>query len=364
MLDWSIRLFRVFGIRLEMHISFLILPAYFGVAGMEKAGLKGVWWSLLFLVVIFACVVLHELGHSLTARRFGIKTSRILLMPIGGLAQFESMPDTPGKEALVTLAGPSVNFALFFALIPVTGPFSLERLVDLPLTIPQLVYMTMAFNLIMGVFNLLPVFPMDGGRLMRAVLSFWLPALRATEISSKFGVFAAACLAAFFLIGLNNLLLAALFLFIMLASRMELKAMKQRELFQSFHVRDFVDTRMENLRPESSIRDALGVLNQMSPRDLIITEYGRAVGLVELDELNKARKANGESTSSHLLAGIMQRSFVTLQANDTMEDALRLAASDKQSVFPVYDYVQLVGVLDAEGLDRRAYWKKAEKELD
>ncbi len=363
MLDWSIRLFRVFGIRLEMHISFLILPVYFGFAGMERAGLAGIVWSLLFLVIIFACVVLHELGHSLTARRFGIKTSRILLMPIGGLAQFESMPDTPGKEALVTLAGPAVNFALFLLLIPITGAFSLERLVDLPLNVPQLVYMAMAFNLIMGFFNLLPVFPMDGGRLLRALLSFWLPPLKATEISSRFGVLAAATLAAFFLIGLNQLLPAALFLFIMLASRMELKAMKQRELFQSFSVRDFMDTRFESLSPSSSVRDALSILNQIDPRDLIITENGRAVGLVELEDLNRVTQKKNHLPASSILENIMNRSFVTLQANDTMEDALRLAASDKQSVFPVYDYIELIGVLNASGLDRRAYWKKAQREI-
>ena len=116
MLGWSINLFRVFGIRLAVHFSFLLLLAYVAWAGWMEAGWAGVAWSVAFIVMLFTCVVLHELGHSLTARHFGIGVSRILLLPIGGMAEFDSIPRQPRRELLITLAGPAVNFAIVLAL--------------------------------------------------------------------------------------------------------------------------------------------------------------------------------------------------------------------------------------------------------
>ncbi len=180
MLGWSINLFRVFGIQLAVHASFLLLLAYVGYEGWVEGSLPGLLWSVGLIILFFVCVILHELGHSLTARRYGVRVPRILLLPIGGMAEFDRIPRKPSEELLITVAGPAVNFvlaALLFALIwggliNVKGAptYSFASLLDT----------LWLWNLIMGIFNLLPVFPMDGGRILRALLALKLPYLRAT----------------------------------------------------------------------------------------------------------------------------------------------------------------------------------------
>ena len=118
MLGWSINMFRIRGIQLSLHFSFLLLLAYVAEEGWQAAGPSGLWWSIATLCAFFTCIVLHELGHSLTARRFGVNVRRILLMPIGGMAEFDTIPRKPAQEILVTLAGPAVNFAIAACLWP------------------------------------------------------------------------------------------------------------------------------------------------------------------------------------------------------------------------------------------------------
>jgi Zn-dependent protease len=171
----SWKLGRTAGIDLYMHPTFLILLAY-------AAHLDGTL-GVVFTVAMFACVLLHELGHSLTARRFGIETLDITLYPIGGVARLERMPRKPGVELLVALAGPAVNFFIAAMLWSVTAVVGLgtEGLVG------QFVAGLVAINLVLGLFNLIPAFPMDGGRVLRALLSGWLGRVRATEIAAGLG---------------------------------------------------------------------------------------------------------------------------------------------------------------------------------
>jgi Zn-dependent protease len=191
MLWWSINLCRLFGIRLAVHFSFFLLLIYVAWSGWMEAGWLGAAWSGAAVLALFTCVVLHELGHSLTARRYGIGVSRILLLPIGGMAEFDSIPRQPRRELLITLAGPAVNFAL----VLITGPFlplsslltSLETTGKIPLTLTGLALELWLMNLLMGFFNLLPVFPMDGGRILRALLAMRWSYLKATFWAAAVG---------------------------------------------------------------------------------------------------------------------------------------------------------------------------------
>ena len=234
MLGWSINLFRVFGIRLAVHFTFLLLVAYAAWAGWRHNPTDhwmGLALDLALIVLLFTCIVLHELGHSLTARRYGIGVSRILLLPIGGMAEFDSIPRQPRRELLISLAGPAVNFSIVLLLLLFlpwpkdwggdTIEFSARGLGDLLLRI----------NLIMGGFNLLPVFPMDGGRIFRALLATRWSYLKATFWAAAVGKVLAVLGAIWFaLIAKNpNPMAAALFLFILVAGDLEYRAVKRRE---------------------------------------------------------------------------------------------------------------------------------------
>jgi Zn-dependent protease len=235
MLGWSINLFRVFGIRLAMHFTFLLLVAYAAWAGWTENPTDrwmGLAVDLVLIVLLFTCIVLHELGHSLVARRYGIGVSRILLLPIGGMAEFDSIPRQPRRELLISLAGPAVNFSIVLLLLLFlpwpkdwgadSVEFSARGLGDLLLRI----------NLIMGGFNLLPVFPMDGGRIFRALLATRCSYLKATFWAATVGkVLAVLGMIWFLAIAKHpNPMAACLFLFILVAGDLEYRAVKRREL--------------------------------------------------------------------------------------------------------------------------------------
>ncbi len=222
-------MFRVFGIQLAVHASFLLLLAYYGYDGWVDGGLPGLLWSVSLIILFFICVILHELGHSLTARRFGVNVPRILLLPIGGMAGFDRIPRKPSEELLITVAGPAVNFVLAAILFALAW----RGLVH-PQEVPGYSVATMldqlwTANLVMGVFNLLPVFPMDGGRILRALLAMKLPYLQATYWAVMVGRTLAlifALLAAFYF---RSPITCVLFIFIFYAGNAEYRQTLRRE---------------------------------------------------------------------------------------------------------------------------------------
>jgi Zn-dependent protease/CBS domain-containing protein len=186
---WSAKLGRFAGIDVYVHVTFLLLLAWFGYAAWVQTGsVAGVVNALTLILLLFLCVLLHEYGHALTARRFGIGTRHITLLPIGGLALLEAMPKDPRQEILVALAGPAVNLviaALVYALLGLTSRPGAVFAID-PAGTGLLQGLLMA-NLLLAIFNLLPAFPMDGGRVLRAVLAMRMDRVRATRLAARVG---------------------------------------------------------------------------------------------------------------------------------------------------------------------------------
>lgn len=247
MLRWSINLFRVRDIQLALHSSFVLLIAYYAYEGYGAAGFSGLAWAIAMLFAFFTCVVLHELGHSLTARRFGVGVRRILLMPIGGMAEFDVIPRDSRQELLITAAGPAVNFVIAGVLAAglllagiSTNVISLpdtDRMY-VPSSLGQLAWALVFANLVMGLFNLIPVFPMDGGRLLRATIARWLPYVRATFWAATIGKVLAAAGFVWALLGIyaepgpasfGEWLLCALFAFIFFVGELEYRAVRMQE---------------------------------------------------------------------------------------------------------------------------------------
>lgn len=226
MLGWSINLFRVRGIQLAVHASFFLLLAWIAKEGWDEGRWLGVGWSVATLIAFFGCVVLHELGHSFTAIHFGIGVRRILLMPIGGMAEFEAIPREPRRELLITLAGPAVNFAIA-GVLWIFVDVSTASEYDANLT--GFAQLLLHANLVMGCFNLLPVFPMDGGRIFRALLAYRMPYLRATFWAATVGKVLAVTGAIVAAWWFHSYLTAILFCFIYMAGEAEYRAVRRRE---------------------------------------------------------------------------------------------------------------------------------------
>jgi Zn-dependent protease len=239
MRSWSINLFRIRGIQIAVHLSFFLLLAYYANLGYEQNGFTGMAWSSAMLVAMFTCVVLHELGHSFVGRRFGLQVRRILLMPIGGMAQFDSIPRQPRQELLMTIAGPAVNFAIAGLLWLVVDNYpDSGDLLGPAASLGDLGRFLLGWNLYMGLFNLIPAFPMDGGRILRALLATRLTYLRATLVAAVISKVVASLAIVFFLyLGLTGssgaYFGAALFAFILFAGDAEYRSVRNQDMAEA-----------------------------------------------------------------------------------------------------------------------------------
>src|ERR671916_2693596 len=243
----SFKIGRFSGINVKVHCTFLLLVAFFAFLGYRSSGsLAGALTPTAVIVALFLCVLLHEFGHSLVAQRLGIEIKSITLLPIGGVSNLESLPEKPSDEVKITLAGPLVNVVLapiFFGLGLLLGaeprmPTDLFTGIG---SVGQFFFYLGYLNVVLAVFNLIPAFPLDGGRILRALLATRLGAVRATDISSTLGqVFAAA----FFLIGLlgGNFFLALIAVFIFFGASGESQLVRQRELTRGLSVSEVMGT--------------------------------------------------------------------------------------------------------------------------
>jgi Zn-dependent protease len=222
----SLQIGKLFGIPLYLHTTFFLLPAWLLLAN-AGAGMDFWLFLLLCLAGVFACVVLHELGHALMARFFGIGTESITLYPIGGVARLCRMSEKPFEEICIALAGPAVNLVLAGLLTPfVVATFGLESIRGIGVS--RFLFELLRANVMLLLFNLLPCFPMDGGRVLRASLAWWKGQLRATEIAVRVGLVTAffiACLS----VPSGSPMLIVLAGFVLMAGQMELMGLRQRE---------------------------------------------------------------------------------------------------------------------------------------
>lgn len=218
---WSWHLGRFFGIPTRIHFSFVLVLLWIGVTTWQAAHSSiAVFFGLGFALAVFACVLFHEFGHALVARRFGVGTRRITLWPIGGIAELERSPDDPRAEMWIAAAGPLVNFAIAAMLIPAVLLLGTAGLLG------NVLVGLLTANILLGAFNLIPAFPMDGGRVFRALLERKRGRVRATEIAAKLGRWVALGLGAYGL-WTSQYLLMIVAMFVYFAARRELWQVQQ-----------------------------------------------------------------------------------------------------------------------------------------
>ena len=233
MLAWSIKLFRIAGIQLAVHWSFVLLVAWAAWEGSRGIGWLGAAWTTGYVLMLFTCIVLHELGHCFAAQKFGVWVNRILLLPIGGMAEFEWVPRRPWQEVVIAVAGPAVNALLVVLLLIAGVRFPSDWAMSaVPTSLDELGRHLVVLNVAMGCFNLIPVFPMDGGRILRALLALKLSYLRATWIAATLAKVLAlvAMSLLIFVLEEPHWLGAALFLFIIAAGELEYRVVQRRHL--------------------------------------------------------------------------------------------------------------------------------------
>ena len=355
-MNWSFKLGRCLGIDVFVHFTFVLLLGFIGiahwVAGQSvAAALSGV----LFFGSLFACVLLHEYGHALMARRFGIGTQDITLLPIGGVARLERMPDKPVQELWVALAGPAVNVVIAGLLaiwLSVTG--SWQPFVSLGIAEGNVVERILAANVFLVLFNLLPAFPMDGGRVVRALLAMRLEYSRATQIAAALGKGMAVVFAMFGLFGNPMLLLIALFVWI--GASQEAAATQFKSAVAGALVREAALAKFVTVPATATLRDLTRIMLSESQQDFPVVENGAVVGMLVHSEILAALKDRPLDTP---VTAIMRTEFDTVEENCPLDEALTQLRHEGGHAIPVMGRGRLTGLLTAENLTEYSVIREA-----
>jgi Zn-dependent protease/CBS domain-containing protein len=347
-----LKLGNVSGIRLEVHWTFIFLLLWIVFIEVKRgSSVNTLLTSILFIIILFACVVLHELGHALTARNFNIKTEKIMLLPIGGVANLEKMPENPMEEFKVAIAGPLVNLAIALVLVilfPVTSYFDLtaEELIEFMNAgnFDSFVFNLFLANLVLIVFNLIPAFPMDGGRVLRALLSTQMERSKATSIAAGLGQLLAFF---FFILGiLFNPFLVFIALFIFLGAFGENRMEQQLHLVKNYTVQDAMLTDCTRVYEHQTIKEMISLILAGTEKHFMVVDgQQQLLGLIHFKDILQNAN-NPELEVKH----IYQKKFEVIHPKDPLKDALKLITASKDSFIPVTDNGTIVGAIDASNL--------------
>ena len=346
-MKWSLRIGRLFGIDVHVHFTFLLLLVFLGLGYWRSTqrvdlALAGV----AYLLALFGCVLLHEFGHALMARRYGIKTQDITLLPIGGVARLERMPENPVQELWVALAGPAVNVVIAVVLfawlylsrgifpemnLGVISDPALERLLQI--------------NVLLAGFNLLPAFPMDGGRVLRAVLATRLGRRRATAIAANIGQGMAIVLG---LIGFfHNPFLVFIAIFIYLGAQGEAGVVEMQATIGALRVRDAMLTRFRTLSAHDTLAKAVDELLAGSQQDFPVLENDQPVGILRRNDLVKALTQGSRDTP---VSAFMCRECDSVDDSAALSETLESMHARKCGTVAVTRAGRIIGLLTLENV--------------
>lgn len=347
-MNWSWKLGRLAGIGVYMHWTFLLLLAWIVFISLGGgAGLWGTVESLAFILLVFVCVVLHELGHALAARRFKIQTRDITLLPIGGLARLERMPDDPRQELWVALAGPAVTLAIAVALGGILVAWrGAAALVPQAMLGGSFLASLFWVNVILLVFNLLPAFPMDGGRVLRALLAHRISYGRATEIASTLGQVMAILFGVVGLLVFNPLLLFIAF-FVYLGAASEAQAVQVKLITEGVPVRDAMMTRFRTLSPNDSLGTAADELLSGAQQDFPIVDGPVFRGMLRRETLVQGLREGGRD---QLVGQAMSPGVDTADDHEMLDRVLARMRERGFNSLPVLHEEQLVGLLSLQNI--------------
>ncbi|MDX1377471.1 MAG: site-2 protease family protein [Anaerolineales bacterium] len=347
-MKWQWKLGRFAGIDVFVHATFLLLIGWVGYSHwIEHQSLVEVLNGVLFILALFLCVVLHEYGHALTARRYGIKTRDITLYPIGGVARLERMPDNPIEELWVALMGPAVNVVIaagLFAYLYLTG--NLVPFEGLTVASGNMLVRLMAVNITLVVFNLLPAFPMDGGRVLRAILAMKMEYTQATQIAANVGQ-GLAFLMGFIGLFSNTFLLFIAF-FVWIGASQEASMVMMRDSVGGIPVTRAMITDFKTLSPRDTLAQVVALILAGSQHDFpVIDANGRVAGILERDSFISALSEKGQSVP---VVDVMRRDVPEVDSHEMVESALMRLQESGAKTLPVVHADKFIGLITSENI--------------
>ena len=356
-MNWSIRLFRVKGIDVKVHLTFVLILVWAAYRWGVQAGqgTTGAVFGVLVTLLLFACVTLHELAHSFTAMRYGVTVRDITLLPIGGLAQMEKIPEKPDQELKMSLAGPLTNLVIAAVLIALCLPFRIRSTVGIgelyqmlgSVSWHGLVAYLVTTNIALGLFNLVPAFPMDGGRVLRALLAMRMDYARATAWAANISQGLAWLLGLYgFMSGGWTLVLIAVFIY--MGAGQEGRMVEVKSVLGEMRVRQAMTRQVQSLSPTDTLAQAADLTLRTFQTDFPVLDNGRLVGLLCQDRLLAVLKQHGPDVPVNQA---MRTDFPTATPDETLFEVQERMSSTRVQAVPVTMGSELVGLLRAQDIN-------------
>ncbi|WP_437940762.1 site-2 protease family protein [Sorangium sp. So ce341] len=350
-MKWSFRVARIAGIDVNVHATFGLIVALGALQWSGHHGARGALFGAALMLALFACVALHELGHSLVARRFGLTVREILLLPIGGVAMLAGRPQKPLHELLIALAGPAVNVVLAAVLLVVTVALGLlSELPSLgagasPSPATALLWLLGA-NVALAVFNMIPALPLDGGRVLRAGLSMAIGPARATSAAAAIGQVIAVALFALAVLS-GHLVLAFISVLVFLGATQERTTERARSILGVVPVGRAYNRRAIALSPCDRVSDAAEHILTTYQTDFAVLLDGQPIGALTRGDVVRAL---AEGAGGAYVAGIMRRDVPRVDADRSLDDVMRLMSEKSAPVAAVYDGERYLGLISQEDI--------------
>lgn len=346
-MSWSFPIGTVRGTVIRIHLTFLLLLLWIAGTGFAAGGTQAAIASTVFVCLLFLCVLLHEFGHVFAARRYGVRTPDITLLPIGGVARLERIPEKPREELVVALAGPAVNVVIAALLFLVLGGIPpMQAAAELHSPGQGILERLAWVNVTLVLFNLIPAFPMDGGRVLRAFLAWRMGYVRATQRAAAVGQGVAFLLGLLGLFG-GNPLLVFIALFVYLGASSEAHAVQMREVGRGIPAADAMITRFEALSPAARIEDAVALLIATTQREFPVVDGGGALrGVLTREAMIQALKEQGPEAP---VLEAMTREIPLVRARQCLADAMEALQQTQAPAVGVTDAAgRLVGLVTPE----------------
>ena len=347
---WVYTIGRIAGTEIKVHVTFVLFVAWVALGEYRAGGPPAAVYATVFLLALFLCIVLHEFGHILMARRFGVRTPDVILLPIGGVARLERIPDEPKQELLIALAGPAVTLAIAVALYLVilfTGHNPALR--DPTLGGLGFAERLMMVNVYLLLFNLIPAFPMDGGRVLRALLASRLGMVRGTRLAATLGQILAT-VGGLYGISTSQPILILVAFFVFLGASSEASAVEARAAGEGFNVGRMMVTNFRTLPVHATLSDAVDLLLSGEQREFpVVDNLGRAEGILTRDNLIKGLAQRGPGAT---VGQVMTAGAPTVPPTLGFQEALDRLRSSGLPALPVVDSQgTLIGLLTTDNIN-------------
>jgi Zn-dependent protease/CBS domain-containing protein len=344
---WSITIGSFGGTAVKIHITFILFLVWIAFSGWSRGGPAAALDSTLFIVLLFACVVLHEFGHIAAARRYGIRTPEVTLLPIGGVASLQRLPSDPAQELVVALAGPAVNLVIGLVLIGALGSAHPSDLAQIDNPKLSLLGRLAIANIFLVVFNLIPAFPMDGGRVLHALLAMQVGGARATEIAARIGQALAFGLGFLGLFGNPLLLFIAIFVYIAAGGEAQMSAAQQA--LKGVSVGDAMETRFTPVSIDANLGQAVDALLATAQSDFpVVDAFGKPVGLLTREDILNAVREHGHNEPA---ATFMRSDVESVRPAAPVESLIERLQDPKAAALYVTDADgKIIGLLTRQAL--------------